>query len=173
MMVAQITEKLSQKTAVTRWILSFASGYLGLGMLDKAEKEVAKLPPGDQHRSEALSLAGQISMARGKWEDALKCFAIGRTLYPLIPDFFVQAAFAYEKAERLLESRNMWELVPQPFRHSGLVHFNLARCEEKLGNLQAAKRHMAKAVTVDPRFQAILMKEPVLARMLELPERDN
>jgi len=172
-MVASITAKLTEPSPTARWTLSFASGYLDLGMLEKAEKELARLPPDDHHQPEALTLAGRILMARRKWEEALKLFAIGRALYPRTPDFFVQAAFAYEKMERVLESKNMWELVPQPIRRSSLAHFNLARCEAKLGNLKAARRHLAKAVTLDPKFQAIFIQDPGLAHLLQSPDTDN
>jgi len=94
-------------------------------------------------------------------------------LYPRTPDFYVQAAIAYEKTERVLESKHMWELVPQPIRRSGLAHFNLARCEAKLGNFSAAKRHLAKAVMLDPKFQAIFQQEPALEQLLQSPEPDN
>ena len=172
-MVASISAKLTGPSPAARWTLSFASGYVDLGMLEKAEKELAKLPPEDHHRPEALSLAGKILIARQQWDEALKLFAIGRALYPDTPDFYVQAAFAYEKTERVLESKNMWELVPQPIRRSSLAHFNLARCEALLGNLKAARRHLAKAVTLDPKFQAILMQEPGLAQLLKSQDSGN
>jgi tetratricopeptide (TPR) repeat protein len=172
-MVASASTNLTSPSPATRWILSYANGYLDLGMLEKAEKELAKLPPADQHRPEALSLAGKILIARQEWEEALKLFAIGRALYPETPDFYVQAAFAYEKTERMLESKNMWELVPQPIRRSSLAHFNLARCEAMLGNLKAARRHLAKAVTLDPKFQTILRQEPGLAQLLKSPDPEN
>jgi tetratricopeptide (TPR) repeat protein len=172
-MVASITAKLTEPSPATRWTLSFANGYLGLGMLEKAEKELAKLPPADHHRPEALSLAGRILMARQNWDEALKLFAIGRVLYPDTSDFYIQAAIAYEMTERVLESKNMWKLVSRPIRQSGLAHFNLARCEAKLGNLRAAKRHLAKAVLLDPQFQTVLAQEPGLEQLLQSSDTDN
>jgi tetratricopeptide (TPR) repeat protein len=172
-MVAPNTAKLTGPSPEARWTLSFASGYLDLGMLEKAEKEFAKLPPEEHHRPEALALAGRVLMARQKWEEALKLFAIGRVLYPDTSDFYVQAAIAYEMTERVLESKKMWELVPRPIRQSGLAHFNLARCEAKLGNLRAAKRHLAKAVMLDPQFQTVLGQEPGLVQLLKPADTDN
>ena len=166
-MVASITAKLTEPSPPSRWTLSFANGYLDLGMLEKAEKEFAKLPPADHHRPESLALAGRMLMARQNWEEALKLFAIGRVLYPHTPDFYIQAAFAYEKTGRVLESKNMWKLAPRPVRQSGLAHYNLARCEAKLGNLRAAKRHLAKAVMLDPQFQTVLAQEPGLEQLLQ------
>jgi tetratricopeptide (TPR) repeat protein len=167
-MVASITAKLPNPSPAARWTLSFANGYLDLGMLEKAERELANLPATDHHQPEALVLAGRILIARRKWEEALKLFAIGRVLYPHTSDFYIQAAYAYEKMERVLESKSMWELVPQPIRRSGLAHFNLARCEAKLGNLGAAKRHLAQAVILDPNFKEVLTQEPNLDQLLQL-----
>ena len=104
---------------------------------------------------------------RRKWGEAPKLFAIGRVLYPHTSDFYIQAAYAYEKMGRVLESRSMWQLVPQPIRRSGLAHFNLARCEAKHGNLGAAKRHLAQAVILDPNFKAVLSQEPGLEQLLQ------
>ena len=151
------------------WTFSFVRGYLELGMLGKAEKELAKLPLQFQHRAESMVLGGQILMARRKWSEAIKLFAIGRALHPTVVDFYVKAAFAYEQLGQLHESRNMWHLVPRPIGSSGFAHLNLARCEAKLGNLPAARRHMATALHLDPKIRTLLADDPGLAGLLDSP----
>ena len=172
-MVAANLDQSGQLEISSLWTLSFVRGYLELGMLGKAEKELAKLPLQAQHRAESLSLAGQILMARRQWEAAIEVFAIGRALHPGVVDFYVKAAYAYEHVGRLQESRNMWQLVPLPVGRSGFAHLNLARCEAKLGNLPAAHRHITTALHLDPKIQALLDSDPGLSQLLNTPVQTN
>ncbi|MEZ5278737.1 MAG: tetratricopeptide repeat protein [Opitutaceae bacterium] len=172
-MVAAKEDQPREPEMGSLWTLSFVRGYLELGMLEKAEKELARLPLEDQHRPESLSLAGQILMARRQWEAAIEVFAIGRALHPGCVDFYVKAAYAYEQVGRLQESRNMWQLVPRPVGRSGFAHLNLARCEAKLGNLPAARRHITTALHLDPNIRALLDNDPGLVQLLNTPGQSN
>ena len=123
-------------------------GYFGLNMPEEAERELDALPAEAQTRPEVISLRTQVLLMKAEWKHAATLAAAGHSLYPEVPDFYVQQALAFEQLGEPARAISMWQA--SPVRDSGFCHFNLARCEMQLGNIQAAGEHMRKAMQLEP-----------------------
>ena len=150
-----------------RWNLSFASGYLALGMFRQAESELKKIPLEYREHPDALSLRGRVLLARNKWRSVISNAHTGRELYPDNADFFVQEAVAYDQMNRPLEAKLIWLAAPDLVRKSGYFHYNLARCEAKLGNIPSAREHLSQALSLDPNIRSLLAADGQLVALIE------
>lgn len=149
------------------WGLSYASGYFHLGMLSEATQELKNLGIEYQKHPEVLSLNGLILLARRRWQDVVEHSELATSLYPESPDFYIQAAYAYDKLNMPAEARDIWLEAPQEVRTSPLFHYNIARCEARLGNHDTAKKHVKTALTLAPEMITAIHEDPNLQHLLE------
>jgi len=146
-----------------RWALQFSLGYLNLGMPDEAIRELTSLGAKYQTLPEVISLKAQAFLLQSDWALAATLAEDGHDRYPEMADFYVQQALAYEQLGEPERAISVWEASPEPVRDSGFCHFNIARCEMRLGNLASARRHVQKAIKLEPSLKARLKEDPFLS----------
>lgn len=144
------------------WGLSYASGYFHLGMLEDASCELEQLGKALQKHPEVLSLKGLILLARKRWREVIEQCQFAHQLYPESPDFYIQAAYAYDKLNKPSEAREIWYSAPESVRTSLVYHYNIARCEARLGNREAALEHVRAVLTLAPEMVTTMSKDPNL-----------
>ncbi len=152
-----------------RWALSCATGYLQLGMLSEAARELTSLGLEYQTDPEVLELRIRILIARKHCNKAAKLAKIATRLYPKLIDFYVLNASAYEEKGNPQKAKEVWLSVPLLFQNSGFLHYKIARCEKKLGNYLSAREHMEEAIKIDGDISQNLINYPEM----EAPSKDR
>lgn len=158
--------------ATLEWALSFARGYLELGMVRQAERELAALPKDAQDLPAVMSLRSHILVARRRWRRVVAHACRAVQLFPESPEYYIHAATAFDMLGRLDEGRRVWASAPEVVRTNGVAHLHVARFEARLGNVTAAREHLASALDLDPRLRAIVSRDPHLTAVLEEPSQN-
>jgi predicted Zn-dependent protease len=148
------------------WSVSCASGYLRLGMIDDAERELDKLNINFQHRVPAMNLRCHIAMARRDWNEALELADMGLRMHPEAPEFHVHSAVALQRLGRLEEAKQAWLEAPAAMRQSTHFHLSMARLEAQLGDLAMARRYLDAAILLEPELKHAAGRDPELGRLL-------
>lgn len=133
-----------------RWVLSFARGYLELGMTREAARELDQLDLDDKCRSEVLDLRIQVLLARRHWRKADQLARAAIRMFPGLIEFYRHAANACEARGDLAGAKRTWCSVPSLFHQSGYFHYKIAGYEAQLGNADRAEEHIALALRLDP-----------------------
>jgi predicted Zn-dependent protease len=152
--------------AALEWALSFARGYLELGMLARAESELRKLPPELQENPRVMSLRSHVLLARHRWRRVVAHARRAVSLFPHAPEYYIHAATALDMMGQPEEGRRVWALAPEPVRTSGFFHLHVARFEARLGNVHSARDHLASAFDLDPRLRSVAGRDPHLVPVL-------
>ncbi len=144
--------------------LSYALGYLQLGLVAAAREELAALPPETLTTPAVLAVRLEIAMADETWEEVIT----------LAPDLvahdatrerpWVAWAYALRERERIEEARETLlagaRLVTEP---SPLVDYNLACYACLLGDLPEARRLLAGVVARDRSWREVARTDSDLA----------
>ncbi len=152
--------------ATLHWALSFARGYLELGMLAQAEGELKKLPARDQDDPLVMSLRSHVLLARHRWRRVVAHARRAVNLFPQAPEYYIHAATACDMMGRADEGRRIWASAPEPVRMCGFFHLHVARFEARLGNVSGARDHLASAFDLDPRLRSVAGRDPHLVTVL-------
>ena len=153
MMLLPRHEMINPPPPRLRWALSSATGYLALGMIREASRELAGLPLSDQCRSEVIDLRIQVMLARRQWKRAYRLACIAMRMFPGLIEFYRQAALACEARGDPAEAKRIWCSVPSLFHQSGFFHYKIAGYEAQLGNTDRAQQHIALALRLDPTIE--------------------
>ena len=136
----------------TKRQLSYAEGYLALGMKKNAGEALAEIVGEDRTATPVLALGLTVRIEQGDWRRAA---VIGKALCtraPEVPGHWVQWAYATRRHVGILEARAilMRGLGLHPLE--GMFHFNLACYEAQLGNLADARVFLDTACGLDEGF---------------------
>lgn len=150
-----------------QWGLRFARGYLELGMLAAAEREIARLSVRHRCYADVIELRIRILFERGRFEKAAWLARSAARVYPGVAEFYLYAAHAYEALDRPDQAKAVWVSAPSLFHVSGLFHYTLARFEAQLGNASSARAHIALAIELDPAMQERARNDPGMRALLD------
>lgn len=152
--------------AALEWALSFARGYLELGMVAQAERELRQLPASLQEAPEVMSLRSHLLVARRRWRRVVAHARRAVQMFPEAPEYYIHAATAFDMLGRRDESRRIWDSAPDTVRTNGVLHLHVARFEARLGNVDAARDHLASALDLDPALRSVASRDPHLTLVL-------
>lgn len=148
------------------WGLSFARGYLELGMIHQAARELEKIAPTHREHPEVMSLRSHVLLARHQWPKVVEHARRAVALFPEEPEYYVHAATACDMLGLYEEGQRVWQNAPENVRSSGFFHLHVARFEARLGNVACARDHLAQAIHLDPTLRSIARRDPNLASVL-------
>ncbi len=145
--------------------LQAADGYLFLGMQKEAMGELNNVPLVAQGDPAVLLARVRALLHRQSWSEAeelaLRCIEA----FPEIEEFTVQRAFAICRTKTAEVAIEVIEAAPAWIRRTGILHYNLACYEARLGDLSMARRcidtaiqinsAMARNAKVDPDLQSL------------------
>lgn len=164
-----ITPSAPTDEAILAWALSFARGYLELGMVRQAEQELERLPAALQDLPAVMSLRSHVLVARRRWRRVVAHARRAVRLFPESPEYYIHAATAFDMLGRREEGRRVWASAPDTVRTNGVAHLHVARFEARLGNVDAAREHLASALDLDPRLRSVVSRDPHLTAVLADP----
>ncbi len=144
--------------------LSYALGYLQLGLTDEAREELASLAPDFLATPAALSVRLETAMTDETWDEviALAPELVGHDAEQERP--WIAWAYALRERERIAEAQETLlagaRLIKDP---SPLVAYNLACYACLLGDLAEASRLLAVVFASDKSWRDVARDDPDLA----------
>jgi tetratricopeptide (TPR) repeat protein len=143
--------------------ISYAQGYLALGMVAEAAAELELLPPADAQRPEALAVRLAVLHEQKKWIDVrdLSREMVGRT--PGEPALWVSWAYATRRAESLEAAEKILREAESQHPAEATIKFNLGCYACQRGDLIAARTYVDMAIALDPKFSNLAATDPDLA----------
>lgn len=147
----------------SKWRLSHAQGYLGLGMVAEAAAELEQLPDSERDTTPVLSLRIAILQEQKNWP-ALRDAAIEfvrRT--PNEAGGWVTWAYAVRRSESILAAEEVLRIAETKHPAEPTIQFNLGCYACQLGDLAEARRRVDRAITLDGKFRELAATDADLA----------
>ena len=135
-----------------RWHLSYARGYLLLGLLDAASEELAALPPEYMEMDDTIILQASVLQEQNEWLRLEPLAADLVRRHPEAAEWWVMWAYATRRADSLHAAQDI--LLEAETRHpnEATIQFNLACYACQLGDLDLARVRAFKAIQLDRQF---------------------
>ena len=146
--------------------LQFASGYIGLGLLNEASEELEAIEGDDRLSAEVMAVRSDLYRAAKQWDLLV---AVSRELArqrPEIPKGWIHWAYALRELNRIPEAK--WVLLEAERIHGekcGLVIYNLACYCCLLGDHAAAKEWLSRACKLDAHWKKAALDDEDLKAM--------
>jgi len=148
-----------------RWLLSYARGYIELGLLEEAAAELVQLPVDSIDCDEALGLRLEIFRAQSRWIE-LRVAAGELTLrQPDNLNAWISYAYATRRAESLNEAEAILREAELRHPREPTIQFNLGCYACQRGDLAEARRRVQAAIALEPHFKIAAQTDPDLAAL--------
>jgi tetratricopeptide (TPR) repeat protein len=149
----------------THRALEAADGYLYLGMPTEALEEFAGVPRGERNDSSVMLAKIRVLLHLKHWKRAEKLSARGGELHPDEDEFTVQRVFALHQLEKGEEAFRVLLAAPEWIRRTGILHYNLACYEARLGDINTARRCIDAAIELNSAIKKNARTDPDLAAL--------
>jgi tetratricopeptide (TPR) repeat protein len=148
--------------------INAAIGYFNLGMTDDALAELESMPLADALRPETIALKVSIQMRKGLWTKALEGAELLCALLPDHPSPYLDAAFCLHELNRTEEARRKLLSGPAQLKSNSLFYYNMACYETQLNNLEAARKYLDQALSMNRDLQDSWESDPDLEALKSL-----
>lgn len=152
-------------SAETQRALHAADGYLALGMHREALDEFGGVHASERSEPGVMLAHNRVLLHLRRWQDAEEMAARGARLHPDEEEFTVQRAFALQQMQRAELADEILSSAPDRIRRTGILHYNLACYEARLGDLHSAQNCMDTAISLNAAIQRNARKDPDLAAL--------
>ena len=145
-----------------------AVGYLELGMLVEANDEIESLPPHLKTSSAALGVRLEIYRAAEKWN---LMEVVARELWKRHqeePVYWNDLAWTVRRASGLGEALKISSEALEKFPDDAMTNYNLGCNLCQLGDLEAAKEKVGKAIKLDAKYKLLALDDPDLEPMWKM-----
>jgi predicted Zn-dependent protease len=149
-------------TTHTRRQLSYAQGYLELGMKREAAEALKEIQEPDRTASAVLSMGLTVRVEQEDWRRAAVIGAVLCEREPHVPGHWIQWAYATRRHKGLPEAREILMRGVGLHPLEAVFHFNLACYEAQLGNLDDARVFLETAEGLDAQFTELAKSDPDL-----------
>jgi predicted Zn-dependent protease len=158
------TQTRSQAPEIRR-VLEAADGYLFLRMPGEALEEIASITAPERQSASVMLAEIRVLLHLRKWKQAETLSARGSELHPEEDEFTVQRAFSLHQLEKGEEAFRVLLAAPEWIRRTGILHYNLACYEARLGDLKAARRCIDAAIEINSAIKKNARSDPDLAAL--------
>lgn len=145
--------------------LRAADGYLSLGLPEESLRELDELSPADREIAAVRLAHIRILLHRQEWPEAERLSREGGAKYPEEGEFTVQRAFALHRMEHGREAVAVLHSAPDWIRRTGILHYNLACYEARLGDLATARQCIDAAIQLNGEMKKRARVDPDLAAL--------
>jgi len=145
--------------------LHAADGYLFLGLPDEALRALHLIPTLELADASVMLARVRVLLHLKRWDAAETLSGRGTTEHPQEEEFTVQRAFALHQLNKGDRAVQVLLSAPAWIRRTGILHYNLACYEARLGDLSTAKQciraaiqlnaAMKKNARIDPDLQSL------------------
>jgi Flp pilus assembly protein TadD len=147
--------------------LSYAQGYLELGLITEAVEELDRISEPDCFSSPVLAVKMAVLHEQKDWR---KLAAVAAELAERTPDdaaVWVTWAYAVRRSETLAAAERILLRAEKHHPHEPTIQFNLGCYACLRGDLATAKRRVDRAIAIEPRFTDAAATDPDLAALRE------
>ena len=157
-----LSQQQKTQSATTLRALNAADGYLFFSMYDEALQELESIGP-DEHQEAAVMLARiRLLLHKKEWRSAERLSEEGAGLHPNEGEFTVQRAFALHQLRKGDEAMEVLLSAPDWIRRTGILHYNLACYEARLGDISIAKQCIDAAIQINEGIKKSARMDPDL-----------
>jgi tetratricopeptide (TPR) repeat protein len=160
--VIYLSGELNELSFELQRSLQTVEGYLYLGMPQEALQELNDAGIEDQFEPATLKARIRVLLHMKRWKDAEVLSKRGNSLHPEENEFMVQRAFALHQLKRGDEAVDVLLSAPTWIRRTGILHYNLACYEAKLGDLCLARKCIKAALELNAGFKKSARTDPDL-----------
>jgi len=146
----------------TQRALNAADGYLYFNLLDEALKELGSVPTTDQEEAAVMLARIRLLLHKKEWRSAEVLSAQGCGLHPEEGEFTVQRAFALHQMDRNDKAEQVLLSAPDWIRRTGILHYNLACYEARLGDISTARQCIDAAIQINAGIKKSARMDPDL-----------
>ena len=146
----------------TQRALRAADGYLFLGMPMEAFEELDTIVQEDQREPTVMLSRIRVLLHLRRWRDAEKLSLEGAELHPTEEEFTVQRAFALHQLRKGEQAIEVLLAAPEWIRRTGILHYNLACYEARLGDLKTAQQCINAAIQLNAAMKKNAKTDPDL-----------
>jgi len=136
-----------------------AQGYLEIGLLEDALRELESLPENEQMSNESLSVYVEIFRETGEWERMEKTAQLLCETDKQNVKSWLDCAFARYHLDSVEGARATLLAATERFPNEALVHFQLACCECQLGNIADAMKHLNQSKELCPLCRVLALTD--------------
>jgi len=145
--------------------LSYAQGYLELGLVGEAQAELDRLAEDDADKMEVLALRMAVLQEAENWTQLARVAAKVVERAPGEAGAWVTWAYATRRAKTLAAAEAILLRAERKHPHEPTIQFNLACYACLKGDFAAARRRVDRAVALDPKFLHVAATDPDLAAL--------
>ena len=152
--------------------LNAVSGFLELGMPEDAWEELDTVPPGQRDREEICEMRIAVLMRLEKWEGARIDAEAMAKRHPGNSGWWISWAYALRREKSVPEAREVLLQAAQLHPGELMIFYNLACYASVLGELDEARKLLARVFSEDSDFREMAMEDPDLVGVFGAGEID-
>ena len=147
--------------------LSYAQGYLELGMVAEAAAELAQIPDAEREALAVIAVRLAVLQEQKNWPAlcALAGDFVRRS--PQEPAAWVTWAYATRRTDSLAAAERILLEAEQRHPSDPTIQFNLGCYACQRGDLVAARQRVDRAIELEPKFVKSAATDPDLAALRE------
>lgn len=142
--------------------LRASQGYLYLKLSKEAAEELQEIADDEQDDPDVLLARIRVLLHERHWKAAEHLSAQGCGEYPEVDEFTVQRAFSLHQMQKGEKAVQVLLSAPEWLRRTGILHYNLACYEARLGDLSMARRCMNAAIQINSQVRKNARLDPDL-----------
>ena len=149
----------------TQRCLQAADGYLTLGMPEEARQEILTIAGPERGASLVRRVQIRALLHLQRWAAAERLSRESARVFPDEEEFTVQRAFALHRMAHGEEAVAVLHAAPDWIRRTGILHYNLACYEARLGDLATARQCIDAAIQMNAAMKKRARIDPDLAAL--------
>ncbi|MFO1450678.1 MAG: hypothetical protein U1F61_21140 [Opitutaceae bacterium] len=143
--------------------LTYARGYLGLGLVKEAFRELNAIVREDRRSLEVRKVRVEWGMAARAWNQVITWARPVTEDDPGYEPGWIALAYALRELNHVEDAKTvLLAALPHHQGTSGVLHYNLACYECLLGNHLEARKRLARACKMDPSWKDAAKDDPDL-----------
>lgn len=146
----------------TQRALHAADGYLFLGLPAEAFAELSTISEEEAEGASVMLARIRVLLHMKRWREAERLSSRGSNLHPGEEEFTVQLAFALHQMRKGEKAVEVLLAAPEWIRRTGILHYNLACYEARLGDLKTARQCINAAIQINAAMKKNAQKDPDL-----------
>ncbi|MBK1876837.1 TPR end-of-group domain-containing protein [Pelagicoccus mobilis] len=146
--------------------LSYANGYLDLGMISSATEELDAIQESERLNNDVLAMRARLYLESQNWEvmEAVSKQLVSQA--PELPFGWVNWAYALREMDRNGEAKEVALQGLEKHPKEATLWFNLACYCSLLNEVEEASSHLDKAIELDETFEQSAAQDPDLANLM-------
>lgn len=141
-------------------------GYIDIGMLDEAAREIENLSAEKRGTPEAQEMRIIVTLERGHLDEAFALSEVLCDLHPKNHAGFIQGAYCLHAKGETEEAIEFLQSGPETLRDESVYFYNLACYDLALGKEQSALTWLKESIAMNPVEKMRAKDDPELSKLI-------